>query len=156
MLPETLLDDADIFLHQRRNPPLYHLLQQHNTPSYMPMTSLHVISDLTTLAFCWNLLLLVCFSIVTFLPSHLKKKRTSKSINNTNHDQTDNPQEYQQLIGSIDYSEKQKEHATIIARDIAYWTRETFDIDPEEDTAYYRTVHDATYPEAQAMIEEDD
>jgi hypothetical protein len=102
-------------------------------PSYItphsPISSLHVISDLTSLEFCWHLLFLVCLSIATFLPSHLKKKRTSKSINNTNHDQTDNhPHEYQ-LIGMIDYSEKQKEH-TIIARDIAYWTRETFDIDP--------------------------
>jgi hypothetical protein len=35
--------------------------------------------------------------------------------------------------------------------------RNIFDIDPpEEDTAYYRTVHDATYPEAQAMIELED
>jgi hypothetical protein len=85
----------------------------------------------------------------------LKKKRTSKSINNTNHDQqTDNPQDYQ-IIGSIDYSEKQKEHA-IIARDIAYWTSERFD-HPEEDTAYYRTAHDAAlYPEAQAMIDNED
>jgi hypothetical protein len=99
-------------------------------PSYItphsPMASLLVISDLTTLAFCCNLLLLVCFSIVTFLPSHLKKKRTSnKSINNTNHDQTD--QEYQ-LIRSIDYSEKQKESTTaslqrilLIGLENPYW-----------------------------------
>jgi hypothetical protein len=38
----------------------------------------------------------VYFSIATFLPSHLKKKRTSsKSINNTNINQTD--QEYPDL-----------------------------------------------------------
>jgi hypothetical protein len=53
------------------------------------------ISDLTSLKFCWHLLFLVCFSIVTFLPSHLKKKRTSKSITNTNINQTD--QEYPDL-----------------------------------------------------------
>jgi hypothetical protein len=62
-----------------------------------------------------------------------------------------------QVFGSINYSEKQKEHAIIITQDIAYWTMETFDIDPEEDTEYYRTIYNATYPEAsQAMIENDD
>ena len=54
---------------------------------HSPMASLHVSSDLTTLAFCCNLLLLVCFTIATILPSHSKKKRTRQSINNKNHGQ---------------------------------------------------------------------
>jgi hypothetical protein len=54
---------------------------------HSPMASLHVISDLTTWAFCWNLLLLVCFTIATILPSHSKKKRTKQSIHNNNHGQ---------------------------------------------------------------------
>ena len=48
---------------------------------HSPMASLHVSSDLTTWAFCWNLLLLVCFTIATILHSHSKKKRISKSLN---------------------------------------------------------------------------
>jgi hypothetical protein len=133
-------------------------------PSYItphsPIASLHVINDLTTLAFCWNLLLLVCFTIVTFLPSHLNKKRISKSINITNHhDHTKNPQEYQ-LIGLINYSEEQKEHA-IIAQDNAYWTRESIGGPAQHDeeiyNAYYSTDdHIPKYKEVKEMFANDD
>jgi hypothetical protein len=57
----------------------------HTTPpSYItphsPMASLHVNSDLTTLAFRWNLIFLVCITIAKILHSHMKKKRISKSV----------------------------------------------------------------------------
>jgi hypothetical protein len=69
-----------------------------------------------------------------------------------NNNQTD--QEYQ-LIGSIDYSEKQKEH-TIIAQDIAYWTRESIrgpdQYDKEIYNACYSTDHVPKYKEVEEIM----
>ena len=61
---------------------------------HSPMSSLHAISDLTTLTFSWQLLFLVIFSIATLLPSQLKKKRTRQSINNNNNHGQQTEQEY--------------------------------------------------------------
>jgi hypothetical protein len=112
--------------------------QNTTPPSYItphsPMASLHDISDLTTLAFCWNLLILVCFTIATYLPSHMNKKRTSRRVNH----KTKTPPEYQ-LIGSIEDSEEQTEHATI-EQDNDYWTRETIGGPAQYDEEIYKAL----------------
>jgi hypothetical protein len=84
----------------------------------------------------------------------LNKKRTSKRINNKNHhDQTAKPQEYQ-LIGSIDYSEEQKEHA-IIAQDNDYWTRESIGGPAQYDEGIYNALY-STDKEVEEMFANDD
>jgi hypothetical protein len=56
---------------------------------FSPRSSLHVISVLTPLIFSWDLFLLLCLPIVTFLLSQLRRQRTSsKSINKIHLDQT--------------------------------------------------------------------
>jgi hypothetical protein len=123
---------------------------------FSPMASLHAISVLPTLTLSWQIFFLVIFTIATVLPSQLKKK-AKKSINKTNPDQPDTEKDYN-LIGSIDYSKKEKEHA-IIAQDIAFWTRESVrgpDQYDKETAEYYSTDHDPKYKEIQAMIDDDD
>ena len=99
------------------------------------MASLHDISDLTTLAFCWTLLILVCFTIATYLPSHMNKKRTSRRVNHKTHTQP----EYH-LVGSIEDIEEPTEHATI-EKDNDYWTREKSGGPAQYDKEIYKALY---------------
>ena len=58
------------------------------TPS-SPMPGLHAISVLSTLIRNWNLLLLLCIPIVTFLFAQMRRQRLRNGINKDNLDQTE-------------------------------------------------------------------
>ena len=85
---------------------------------FSPMASLHAISDLTTLIRNWNLLLLLCIPIVTFLFAQMRRQRIRNGIN-THIDQTEVIPN--SLFHSIDMENEENE---IIAQDIAFWTDE--------------------------------
>jgi len=85
---------------------------------FSPMASLHAISDLTTLIRNWNLLLLLCIPIVTFLFAQMQRQRIRNGIN-THIDQTEVIPN--SLFHSIDMENEENE---IIAQDIAFWTDE--------------------------------
>jgi hypothetical protein len=84
----------------------------------------------------------------------MKKKRTSRRVNNKNHhDEMKTPPEYQ-LVGSIEDSEEQMENATI-EKDNDYWTGETTGGPAQYDEEIYKALY-STDKEAEETFSNDD
>ena len=79
----------------------------------------------------------------------MNKKRTSRRVNH----KTKTPPEYQ-LVGSIEDSEEQTEHATI-EQDNDYWTRETIGGPAQYDEEIYKALY-STDEEVEEMFATDD
>jgi hypothetical protein len=71
----------------------------------------------------------------------MNKKRTSRRVNNKNHhEKTKTLAKEYQLVGSIEDSEEQTEHATI-EQDTDYWTRETIGGPAQYDEEIYKALY---------------